>query len=126
MKSSFIIAAVGSTFLLSGCVFAVGGNGDGYSNRYTSDETGYGAVYAADVATNAVSFIVPDNGCTDESFFDVDVRKTGDNTFKVGLDRVRQDHCKGYNPDGQNVSWTFSELGIPDGAEISILNGVRR
>jgi len=126
MKSSFIIAAACSALTLGGCVVAIGGDDDGFSTSYSTHSSGYGSVYAADVSANTISFIVTDNGCTDESFFEVDVRKTDENEFKVGLDRTRQDHCKAINPEGKQVSWTFSELGIPDGAEITIQNGVRR
>lgn len=126
MKSSFIIAVACSVLALGGCVVAIGDDGDGYSKSYTTGGSGYGSVYAADVDANTVSFTVRDNGCTDESFFEVDVRKTDDNAFNVGLERIREDYCKALNPSGQRVSWTFRELGIPNGAEISILNGVRR
>jgi hypothetical protein len=126
MKSSYIITAVGAAFALGGCVVAIGGDRDGHSISYTTDGQGYGSVYAADVDARAVSFTVKDNGCTDESFFDVDVRKTGENTFSIGLQRSREDYCEAYNEAGKKVSWSLRELGIPDGAQISVLNGVRR
>lgn len=124
-RTNLIIAI--SALALGGCVVAIGGDGDGYSSSYTSgSDSGFNAVYAADVTTNTISFTVRDNGCTDESFFEIDVRKTDDNAFNVGLNRTREDYCEVYNASGKNVSWTFRELGIPDGAQISILNGVRR
>ena len=126
MKSSSIIVVACSALILGGCVVAIGGDDDGFSTSYSAHSSGFGSVYAADVSTNTVSFVVTDNGCTDESFFEVAVRKTDENEFKVGLERIRQDHCKASNPEGKQVNWTFSELGIPDGAEITVLNGVRR
>ena len=126
MKSSSVIAVACCTLALGGCVVAIGGDDDGLSISYSTHSSGYGAVYAADVSASSISFTVTDHGCTDESFFEVDVRKIDENDFKVGLDRIREDHCKALNPEGQRVSWTFSELGIPDGAEITVLNGVRR
>ena len=126
MKSRYIIAAAGTALMLGGCVIAIGGDDDGVSASYTSHASGFDSVYAADVSANTISFIVPDNGCTDESFFDIAVRKVDDNEFKVGVERTRQDYCKVNNPNGKQVSWSFSQLGIPAGAEITILNGVRR
>jgi len=125
MKSTYFIAAL-SALSLGGCVVAIGGDHDGVSTSFSTGGSGFGSVYAADVEANTVSFTVRDNGCTDESFFDVEVRKMDDNAFDIGLDRIREDHCKAYNPAGQTVRWTFRELGIPDGAQISVLNGVRR
>lgn len=126
MKSSSIITAISAAILLGGCVVAIGGDGDGYSAHYTTDGTGYGSVYAANVDADRISFSVRDNGCTDESFFEVDVRKVDDNAFNVGLQRTRQDYCAANNAAGKTVSWTLRELGIPNGAEVSILNGVSR
>ena len=125
MKSTYFIAAL-CALSLGGCVIAVGGDHDGVSTSFSTGGSGFGSVYAADVEANTVSFTVRDNGCTDESFFDVEVYKTDENAFDVGLSRTREDYCKVYNPGGKTVRWTFSELGIPDGAEISVLNGVRR
>ena len=126
MKSSFIIGVAGAALALGGCVVAIGGDDDRHSINYTNHGQGYGSVYAADVDTSSVSFTVKDNGCTDESFFDVDVRKTGENAFSVGLQRVQEDYCEAYNTSGKQVSWSLRELGIPDGAHIAVLNGVQR
>lgn len=126
MKSSYMIVSAAAALSLGGCVVAIGGDGDGHSVHYTADSKGYGSVYAADVTAKTVSFVVRDNGCTDESFFDLDVRKTGENTFSVGLQRSREDYCEAYKASGKRVSWSLRELGVPDGAQISVLNGVRR
>ena len=127
MKISMNLMIIVSALTLGGCVVAIGGDEDGYSTSYTSHSgPGFGSVYAADVNANSVSFTVRDNGCTDATFFDVDVRKTDTKAFDVGVRRTREDYCETYNESGTTISWTFRELGIPDGAEISILNGVRR
>jgi len=126
MKSNLFFATAFSALALGGCVVAIGGDDDGFSTSYSNTSHGYGSVYAADVSASTISFTVKDNGCTDESFFELDVRKVDEDEFKVGLDRIREDYCKAYNTGGKTVSWSFQELGIPDGAEITVLNGVRR
>lgn len=126
MKSSLFFVAACSVLALGGCLIKIDGEGDAVTTSYVSETSGYGYVYAANVTPETIAFTVSDNGCTDKSFFDINVRKVEDNEFKVALERVRQDHCKAFNPDGKTVSWTFRELGIPDGAQITVLNGVRR
>lgn len=124
MKSSFLAAACIGSLALGGCVIAIDAD-DQYQTNYTNGSD-FGSVYAADVGGGAVSFTVRDNGCTDKSFFDVDVHKDGENAFDVGLRRVRQDHCDVEASAGTQVQWTYQELGIPAGAEITILNSVSR
>ncbi len=124
MKSSLIIfAGVGLT-ALGGCVLSI--DADGYDRDYYTSGSSFGSVYAADVSDNSVSFTVTDNGCTDKSFFDVDVRKEDSDEFEIGLRRERQDHCDAVNPAGTTLTWSYQELGIPYGAEITVLNQVRR
>ena len=127
MKASSIFAVAIATLTLGGCVVAIGGDRDGHSTTYTSgDYNSYGSIYAASVRPDAIAFTVESNGCTDESFFHVDVVKTDTDAFNVGLTRTRQDYCKAHVPDGKTVNWTYRELGIPAGAQVSVLNGIRR
>lgn len=127
MKASSILTIGIAAAALSGCVVAIGGDRDGHSVSYTSgDYNGYASVYAADIGADAIAFTVESSGCTDEKFFEVDVLKTDDDTFSVGLTRTREDYCKAYVENGKTVSWTYRELGIPNGAQVSVLNGIRR
>lgn len=124
MKSSFLVSAVLAAPLLGGCLIIDADDGS-FRSDFSNGQT-YGTVYAADVVRETVSFTVSDNGCTDKSFFDVNVHKTDIDEFEVGVLRTRQDHCEVLNVDGTTVSWTFGELGIPSDAEITVLNRVRR
>ncbi|MEO1475707.1 MAG: hypothetical protein AAFS13_04940 [Pseudomonadota bacterium] len=123
MKIQLASVALGLT-MLGGCVYIDADDAD-LSSDWTSDD-GFGTVYAADVSGDTVAFTVSDNGCTDRGFFDVRVFSEDEDEFEVGVRRTRTDHCKVYDPDGTTFSWTFQELGIPSGAEVTVLNRVRR
>ncbi|MEL7130025.1 MAG: hypothetical protein AAGK23_10785 [Pseudomonadota bacterium] len=123
MKFQIASAALGAV-LLGGCVIIDADDAD-----FTSDwdsKSGFGTVFAADVAGDTISFTVSDNGCTDRGFFDLRVFSEDEDEFEVGLKRTRQDYCKVYNPEGATVTWSFQEVGIPNGAEVTVLNRVRR
>ncbi len=123
MKIQIASAALAAV-LLGGCV-VIDADENTFDARYNSD-SGFGSVYAANVTGSEIAFTVSDNGCTDKGFFDVRVFGADEDAFEVGLKRIRQDHCKALNPDGKTVTWTFQEIGIPDGAEVTVLNAVRR
>ena len=126
MKASSILVTAVAGLALTGCVIAIDGDKGSHSKSYTSgSHIGYASVYAADIGTDAITFTVSDNGCTDENFFDIDVRKIDDYEFSIGLTRTREDYCQA-GTSGKNVSWSYRELGIPDGASVSVLNGIRR
>ncbi|MEM9669461.1 MAG: hypothetical protein AAF950_11105 [Pseudomonadota bacterium] len=123
MKIQLASAVLGIA-MLGGCVIIDADDADFHSEFDYND--GYGTVYGADVVGGAVAFTVSDNGCTDKNFFDVRVFGEDEDEFEVGIKRVREDHCRAYNPEGKTFSWTFQELGIPSDAEVTVLNRVRR
>ncbi|MEO0883557.1 MAG: hypothetical protein AAFY34_12645 [Pseudomonadota bacterium] len=110
---------------LGGCVIIDADDAD-FRSDFDFDDKGFGSVYGADVAGDAIAFTVSDNGCTDKTFFDVRVFGDDEDEFEVGVKRVREDYCRALNPDGKTFTWTFQELGIPSGAEVTVLNSVRR
>jgi hypothetical protein len=90
------------------------------------DDRGYGTIRAASVGPDRVTARVASNGCTSKDTIRPDIRKTGDNQFTLGLKRVREDYCKALLPDGVELTWAFEELGIPDGAQVILLNRISR
>lgn len=127
MKTALTGLAAAGAILSGGCVVAIG-NGEPKDN-YTvgfSNGDGWGTVYGADVHTDSLILTVSDNGCTTKDFFDVEVRREDDDEFEVGFVRTREDFCGESNPDGAALVWSFSELGVPAGADVTILNRVRR
>ncbi|MEQ9314199.1 MAG: hypothetical protein RLN72_00010 [Henriciella sp.] len=116
-------AAAAAGFLtLSGCVIAVDADDDVHSNWDMHHD--YSALKGADIGPDFVMARVSSNGCTTKDFIGTDVRKTGDDSFSVGFYREKADYCRAMLPEGVALTWTFAELGIPQGAEVNIRNSV--
>lgn len=108
---------------LSGCV-VIDADDENFDTRYDTVRSA-GTVFGADVTADTITFRVSSNGCTDKSFLEVDVDRRGSDRFDVTLDRVRVDYCKALVPDGVTVTYTFEELGLPPGADVTVRNPVR-
>lgn len=124
MKLKIASAALALT-VLGGCII-IDADDDNFHSNFDGSHNGYGTVFAADVSASSIAFLVTSNGCTERDFFDVDVVKEDNDVFEIGLRRTRQDHCKARIADGVEVAWSYAELGIPNGAEVTIRNQVRR
>lgn len=127
MKLSAALALACATPLLAGCIIIDGdddGSGIDYDMSVSSRELG--SVYGASVLPNRVEYRVTSNGCTDEESFDVKVRDRGDDRYALELSRVRADNCRAYLVEGVVVSYSFEQLGLPENADVAILNPVRR
>jgi hypothetical protein len=107
---------------LGGCVIV---DADDHVRADWTGGGNYGELMGAEIANNQITVRVTSNGCTTKDFIGADVDKTGDNRFAVGFYRAREDYCKAYLPEGVELSWTFAELGIPNGAAVRIRNDVR-
>ena len=125
IKQVLVVSA--ATLFMSGCVVSIDGDDDpDFSTHFSVGGRDLGAVYGADFSGDALTVIVSDNGCTTKEFFVANVHREDDNEFELGLERIRRDYCKANNPDGVALTWTYAELGLPDGAEVTLLNRVRR
>jgi hypothetical protein len=67
---------------------------------------------------------VPSNGCTTKDSFypEVTGSAAGGWAFDLALIRVHADDCRAVLPTGVELSWTKDELGLPDGAELRVVN----
>ncbi len=119
------VTVVASISLLGGCVIAVDGDGDhdAFEANWDLDRE-YSKLKGADVASDSVMARVSSNGCTTKDFIGADVRKTGEDRFSVGFYREKQDFCRALLPEGVALTWSFAELGIPDGAEVKVRNPI--
>lgn len=118
----FTLAAISGVALLSaGCV-VIDADTDGDWDHHFSDDR----LYSANITEDAVIIRVPASGCTSKESFSVDVDREGNNTFVVEFDREREDYCRMLQPEGEELVYTFSELGIPTGASVVIENPVGR
>ena len=124
MKTLISVIALAGVTSLGGCIIVDADEDDVFlSDR---PDRGAGTVFGADIVDDAVHFRVTSNGCTDKSFFDIDVTRRSSSSFSVELDRVRRDNCEADMPDGVQVTYTFQELGIPSGASVRVRNAVRK
>ena len=71
-----------------------------------------------------IIFRVHTGGCTSKSSFEVEVNKgvTGMPPYMITLFRTVPDPCKGYFPEGIEITFTFEELGIEKGSELLVIN----
>ena len=124
-SSSLMLAPLlGITLVaLSGCVI-VAADEEVLRDDWVHERQ-YGTLKGADVAADSVTVRVSSNGCTTKDFISADVRKQEAGRFSVGFYRKKEDYCRANMPDGVALTWTFAELGIPDGAEVSVRNKVR-
>lgn len=124
MKASFILPTLAAATLLGGCIIVDADEGD--ISAAFADENNLGTVYGAAVHHDQVIFRVTSNGCTDESSFSTEISSRGGDRYTVSIDRKRADLCRALVPDGVEVSYSFAELGLPDGADVTVLNPIRR
>lgn len=63
---------------------------------------------------NGIYFNVDSNGCTIKEDFEVTVTKKDEQNI-ILLQRIRQDFCRGYLPQGVKLFFTYDELGFDEG-----------
>lgn len=124
MKRTALLPVIAALPLLAGCVIIDANESDGLESDFAHSDAG--RVYGASVHPAHVVFQVTSNGCTDRSYFEVDVDHHGSNRYSLELDRIRPDRCRALVPEGVEVSWSFDELGLPRGAAVEIENPVAR
>ena len=123
ISSLGLTAVVGITLVaLSGCVI-IAADEEHVRSEWGSGHD-YGTLKGADVSGNAVTVRVSSNGCTTKEFIGADVRKLASDRFSVGFYREKEDYCRATLPDGVALTWSFAELGIPEGAEVKVRNAV--
>ncbi|GAB4520280.1 MAG: hypothetical protein Tsb0010_04590 [Parvularculaceae bacterium] len=119
-----IAAAAIAGASVSACVMLVEDEGVDVEMGWDIDDPRPGALYAAQVANDEIIVRVRSYGCTDKADFDVDVDREG-RIYEVEFDRDRRDRCDDFAPEGAELRYSFSELGIPSGAAVKIRNPVR-
>lgn len=123
MKLIALAAISGLALVTAGCVVIDADSHEDWETSYSSNAE---RVYSADFSDDRIAVRVAASGCTNKDFFDVDVDRKGDNTFSIELERERRDYCEMHQPNGEELVWTFSELGIPAGATVTLRNPVGR
>ncbi len=125
MKHSGHVVSLLALASLGGCIIIA--DGDERNIRVSAnDHDRSGTVFGAEILLDSVRFRVTSNGCTDKSDFAVSVDPDGNDEYELMLDRVAPDNCRALLPEGTVIEYSFSELGLPEGAAITIANPVRR
>lgn len=78
-------------------------------------------VHSAVIAHDQAVFRVTSNGCTTKADILPVVRPSNDGPI-ITLRRIKEDRCREAQPDGESISWSFDELGIPSGSRLSVDN----
>lgn len=122
-----LIAAAAIAPLLSGCViYSNDGDDKDVVVRFSDQATpSLEAVRGARIADGRLVVRVDSNGCTDAADFAVDLAPASDGWTEIALRRTDQDLCKALVPDGVEVGWTLSELGVEPGTQARLVNPTR-
>ncbi|GAA0610025.1 hypothetical protein GCM10009422_01030 [Brevundimonas kwangchunensis] len=126
---ALLVAALAAP-LLSGCVIYANEGGD---KDVVVRAASHGdlvrppleAVRNARIQDGRLIVRVDSNGCTEVSDFAVELTSTVDGWTEAAVNRTDQDLCKALVPDGVEVSWSFSELGVEPGTPLRLLNPTR-
>lgn len=78
-------------------------------------------VHSAVIVHDQAVFRVTSNGCTTKADILPVVRPSNDGPI-ITLRRIKEDRCRESQPDGESISWSFDELGIPSGSRLSVDN----
>lgn len=114
--------------LLSGCVIYADDSGQkDVIVSWSGDQTGPAleAVRSARIADGRLTVRVASNGCTDASHFAVDLTPSGDGWTDIAARRTAEDLCKALVPDGVEVSWSLTDLGLEPGTQARLINPTR-
>lgn len=122
-----LIAAALAAPLLSGCVIYANEGGEKDVVVRFSDQAppSLETVRGARIADGRLVVRVDSNGCTDAADFAVDLAPASDGWTEVALRRTDADLCKALVPDGVEVSWSLSELGVEPGTRARLVNPTR-
>ena len=123
MKSQAIIGLALSAALVTGCVYIDAEDAGGY---HIATQFGLPDLRAVDIGESSVTIRMDSNGCTNKETVEADVDQDGRNEYEIAFDRIKEDHCRAYFPNGTELTWTYQELDIPEGAYVRVLNDVAR
>jgi hypothetical protein len=129
-----LLLAVAITPLLGACVIYDSGGEDNVSVRVGSHTTTASSepaevLRAVRFEPGALIARVDSNGCTDTMAFSVEIsEEEGPSPLtpaRLTLTRLKPDDCKVAVPEGAELRWTYEQLGLKPGAEVTVTNPVR-
>lgn len=81
-------------------------------------------VISSEPTPAGIDVTVATGGCTKKADFEVTSSPAGDGKASVELRRKTPDTCKGNFPDGLKLQYTWGELNLPQGTQLSVKNPV--
>ena len=123
-----LVAAALCAPLLSGCViYADDSSQKDVVVSWSGDRAtpALEAVRSARIADGRLIARVDSNGCTDASSFAVEITSGVDGWTDVVLRRDVEDLCKALVPDGAEISWSLTDLGLEPGTQARLINPTR-
>ena len=81
-------------------------------------------IVSAEPTPAGIAVTVPTGGCTKKADFDVSSSPVSGGKATVELRRTKPDTCKGNFPDGLKLQYTWTELNLPEGTQLSVKNPV--
>ena len=123
MRSLPFVASLLALPIATACVYIDAEDHDRH-RFHVETQFGLPSLLGADVQAETVSIRIDSGGCTNKDTIEASTDKDGRNEYEVAFDRLKDDNCEAYLPEGVRLTWTYDELGIPAGAYVRILNPV--
>jgi hypothetical protein len=123
MRSLPLVATLLALPLMTACVY-IDAEDDSRASYNIKTQFGIPALMAADIQADAVTIRINSNGCTTKETLAAEVDQDGRDEYEVAFDRLQEDRCRAYLPDGIELTYTYDELDIPEGAYVRVLNKI--
>ena len=79
-------------------------------------------IVSTETTPAGIAVTVATGGCTRKADFEVTSSAVSGGKATVELRRTKPDTCKGNFPDGLKLQYTWAELNIPEGTQLSLKN----
>lgn len=117
MRRSLALCALAAVAVLAGACATTDGPAVSTAGMPGQLEPIHAAAFTRDLAV----FWVSSNGCTSKADVKPFITRLRDSAV-ITLRRVDEDRCTQPKADGVQLQWTFEELGIAPGSEVSVNN----
>lgn len=117
MRRTIALCAVAAVAVLAGACAVSGASDVRTAGMPGQLEPIHAAAFTRDLAV----FWVSSNGCTSKADVKPFITRLRDSAV-ITLRRVDEDRCADPRAEGVQLQWTFEELGIAPGSEVSVNN----
>jgi hypothetical protein len=116
-----VMAGLAAT-LLSGCLIV-----DADVKTTIEDSAGFDKLLGVEISPSRPEITITawSGGCTEKAHFATKLLHNNEGV-SVGFIRKEQDRCKAFLPEGKRLTWTYAELGVPQGSTVRVLNPIGR